>query len=120
MVTKGYGLTLHDIDWSCPTDLEPYAKAYALERKEKDALVHMWIGSYGVNALMLSLDRAFNGRKSSVKYAEKPIISKIEEEKRPLTESEIERQRAMFVEKLKLKKANFDLHHKNKNKDSTV
>lgn len=118
MVTKGYGLSLHDIDWSCPSELEPYAKAHELEIKEKDSLMHMWIGSYGINAMVVALDKTLNGRKASLKYTDKPLISKIEEENRPLTQEEIERQRAIFVEQLKLKKANFDLHHRNK--DSTV
>lgn len=114
MVTKGYGFSLHDIDWSCPNELEPYAKAHGMERKEKDSLVHAWVGSYGINAMMVALDRCLNGRKASLKYTEETLISKIEEENRPLTQEEIERQRAIFVEGLKLKKANFDLHHKNK------
>lgn len=112
MVTKGYGFSLHDIDWSCPADLEPYAKAHSMERKEKDSLIHAWIGSYGINAMMVSLDRALNGRKASLKYTENTLIEKIEEENRPLKQEEIERQRAIFVEQLKLKKANFDLLHK--------
>lgn len=117
MVTKGYGLTLHDIDWSCPSDLQLYAKVHSMERKEKDTLVHAWIGSYGINAIMVSLDRVMNGRKAKLKYTEETLLSKIEEENRPLTQEEIERQRAIFVEQLKLKKANFDLHHKNKEKN---
>ena len=112
MVTKGYGFSLHDIDWSCPSDLDPYAKAYSMERKEKDSLVHAWVGSYGINAFMVALDKCLNGRKSSLEYMKEPIISKIEEENRPLTQEEIERQRAIFVEQLKIKKANFDLHRK--------
>lgn len=120
MVTKGYGFSLHDIDWSCPSDLEPYEKAYSMERKEKDSLVHAWVGSYGINAFVVALDKVMNGRKASAKYIDKPLITKAEEENRPLTQEEIERQRAIFVEQLKLKKANFDLHHKNKTKDSSV
>ena len=119
MVTKGYGFSLHDIDWSCPADLEPYAKAYSMERKEKDSLVHAWVGSYGINAMVVALDKVMNGRKASAKYIDNPLITKAEEENRPLTQEEIERQRAIFVEQLKLKKANFDLHHKNKSKDSS-
>lgn len=120
MVTKGYGLSLHDIDSSCPADLEPYAKAYSMERKEKDSMVHAWVGSYGINALLVALDKTMNGKKASLKYAETPLIIRVEEENKPLTQEEIERQRAIFVEQLKIKKANFDLHHKNKTKDSSV
>ena len=117
MVTKGYGLSLHDIDWSCPSELEPYAKAHSMERKEKESLVQAWVGSYGINAFVVALDKVMNGRKSTAKYTETTLIAKAEEENRPLTQEEIERQRAIFVEQLIMKKANFDLHHKNK--DST-
>lgn len=36
MVTKGYGLTVHDIDWSCPNDLKPYEQAKVLETNIED------------------------------------------------------------------------------------
>ena len=114
MVTKGYGFSLHDIDWSCPSDLEPYSKAHALERKEKDMLVHAWFGSYGINSLCVALDKMLNGKKSTSEYIKEPIITKIEEENKPLTQDEIERQREIYVERLKVRKANFDLNHKDK------
>ena len=118
MVTKGYGFSVHDIDWSCPYDLEPYSKAHAMERKEKDSLVHAWVGSYVINALWVAIDRILNGRKSNAKYEKTPLLVKVEEQNRPITQEEIENQRRIFVEQLKIKKANFDLHHKSK--DGTV
>ena len=36
MITKGYGLSIEDIDYSSPADMEAYAKAYQLEEKHKD------------------------------------------------------------------------------------
>ena len=57
MVTKGYGLTVHDIDMSCPADLEPYAKAYKLEQDNMDALMWAWWGNYGFSATLTAVER---------------------------------------------------------------
>lgn len=35
LVTKGYGFTVHDIDTSCPADLQPYADVYNLDKSKE-------------------------------------------------------------------------------------
>ena len=78
MVTKGYGLTIDDIDWSCPAELEPYSKAHDMEQKEIDD--HLWsMGIYVQSAVMAALDHSFNGRKATTKYIEEPILKSIGE-----------------------------------------
>ena len=73
MVTKGYGLTIDDIDWSCPAELEPYNKAHALEQKEQDE--QLWyMGIYVESAVRTAVDRSFNGKKATSKYIEEPIL----------------------------------------------
>ena len=73
MVTKGYGLSVDDIDWSCPAELEPYNKAHSMEQKERDE--HLWsMGIYVESAVITAIDRYFNGKKATSKYIEEPIL----------------------------------------------
>ena len=79
MVTKGYGLTVDDIDWSCPADLEPYAKAHKLEIQENDSIIHAACGSYVLSAVSVAVEHCLAGRKAKSKYIDKPIMSELEE-----------------------------------------
>ena len=73
MVTKGYGLSVDDIDWGCPSELEPYNKAHSMEQKEQDE--QLWsIGIYVESAVITAIDRYFNGKKATSKYIEEPIL----------------------------------------------
>lgn len=72
-MTKGYGFTVDDIDWSCPVDLEPYAKAYELEIQHQDSRMYM-MGMYNLSAVTVAVERNLAGRKSRAKYLEKPIL----------------------------------------------
>lgn len=76
MVTKGYGLTIKDIDQSCPADLEPYNKAHEKELIEQDALIYSWWGVYGTLAVETAIDQFFNGYKAKTKYIEEPLFAK--------------------------------------------
>ena len=78
-MTKVYGFTVDDIDWSSPADLEPYSKAYNLEIMQKDSLMHT-MGMYNMSAVMVSIDRFIAGRKSKAEYINEPILQKSIEE----------------------------------------
>lgn len=80
MVTKGYGFTIDDIDWSCPADLEPYAKAHKTEIKEQDSLMWNWWGNYGLLAVTMAVERNLAGQKAKLKYMEKPYMEMTEDE----------------------------------------
>lgn len=87
MITKGYGLTVHDIDMSCPADLEPYAKAYKLEQDNMDALMWIWWGNYGFSATLTAVERCLAGKKSKTEYIGKPISQRAQEDKELATAS---------------------------------
>ncbi len=91
MVTKGYGLTLHDIDWSCPAELEPYALAHEKEMVEQDYLQHLWWGKYGVSAVWIAIEHCFAGKKAMSKFVEKPILSRFFENEGVTEEEEYEK-----------------------------
>lgn len=100
MVTKGYGLTVSDIDGSCPSDLEPYAKAHKLEVMENDQMIHAICGNYIMSAVSVAIDHCFSGEKAKSKYIQEPLMSK-EFENYGMTEEEIyekEMKKALLVE----------------------
>lgn len=110
IATKGYGLSVEDIDWSCPADMEPYLKAHKEELKEKDYMA--WLqGQYTLSAVSVAVEHCFAGRKAKSKYIKKPFLQELEEQNKSLTEEEIQRQRELFVAKLKAMKTNFELNH---------
>lgn len=90
MVTKGYGFTVKDIDWSCPADLDPYAKAHNEEIKEKDVLMWQWFGTYATNAVGFALDHFMNGKKASMEYIDHPALEKELREKQMTKEQKYE------------------------------
>ena len=65
MVTKGYGFTVDDIDWSSPADLKPYEKAHKLEMTEQDNLMYMWFGSYALSAVSVAVEHNLAGVEST-------------------------------------------------------
>lgn len=110
LATKGYGLSVDDIDWSSPADMEPYLKAHKEELKEKDYLA--WLqGQYTLSAVSVAVEHCLAGRKAKSKYIKKPLLQELEERNEPMTEEEIQRQRELFVAKLQAMKTNFELNH---------
>lgn len=88
MVTKGYGLTIDDIDWSCPAELEPYNKAHVMEQRECDE--QLWsMGIYVESAVRTAIDRSFNGKKATTKYIKEPILQTLGEDD-GLTQEELD------------------------------
>lgn len=116
MVTKGYGLTVDDIDWSCPADLEPYAKAYKLQMQQQDSQLYT-MGMYALSAVSVAIEHNFAGKKATSEYIKKPFLSDMQvKESKPLTEEErIERENHKLAMTLRIMQANFEI---NKNKQN--
>lgn len=115
MVTKGYGFTIDDIDWSCPAELKPYEKAYNLYLEEQDTL--SWeLGIYFNSAIKSALDSAFNGRNAKTEYVKEPIFSHIGEERKELSEEEKDRQVDLFFKQQNAMRINWKRSHR-KNED---
>lgn len=99
-MTKGYGFSIADIDSSCPSDLEPYEKAYKQEREEDDLLQHSWWGSYGLSAVSVAVEHCLAGRKAKLKYIEKPVF--FEETKEEYDYKESQEEVAVFEMKQRI------------------
>lgn len=82
-----------------------------MEMKEQDSIVHAICGSYILSAVSVAIEGVLVGKKSKLKYIDKPILQQIEEENKPLSEEEIQRQRDLFVAKMQAMKASFDANH---------
>lgn len=99
MVTKGYGFTVEDIDWSCPADLEPYAKAHNLELTERDAQMYN-MGKYveiAFSVVMAHFGAGLAGKDSKAEYIEKPFMQ-MEDANGELTEEEKQIEIKRFIE----------------------
>lgn len=113
MVTKGYGFTVEDIDWSCPADLEPYAKAHKLEIQEKDSGMY-FMGAYNKIAfevVMAHFGAGLGGKKSDAEYLKEPFMMKFEG-KKVLTEAEKQRQVDLFFAEQEARRINWRRRHK--------
>lgn len=109
MVTKGYGITIQEINWSCPADLELYNLAHEKEIEEKDAL-NWQLGQYFAYALDSTVCNAILWRKKGEKahsYISEPFSLGAKEDND--SEKELQRQRELFVAKLLVTKANFEI-----------
>lgn len=73
MVTKGYGITVSDIDNGCPSDFKDYELAHNEEIKEKDFL-NYYMGLYNLSALSVVV----NFGKDKREYPKEPFLSTIE------------------------------------------
>ena len=73
MVTKGYGITLNDIDNGCPADFKDYDLAHNEEIREQD-LLNYYMGLYNLSALSV----AVNFTKEKRKYPKEPFLAKVE------------------------------------------
>ena len=95
-MTKGYGITISDIDNSCPADLLPYQKAFykAFEYEDEKAWLY---GRYVYEAFGIVMHNAFSKRGRPTEYPDKPhsqqdqIHEMTEEEYDNLSEEEKEK-----------------------------
>lgn len=119
MVTKGYGLSVDDIDWSCPSELEPYKKAYVIEQKERDA--QDWsLGLYYYHAAYAATHNAIMnafGKRGDAKYLEKPLLSDSVAENKDLSEEEKQKAVDQFFAQEKARRVNWRRNHPKKNKE---
>ena len=67
---------------SNPRIISVYEKIFKERQNRINDLAYLFTGNYGLAALITSIDKVLNGRKSRSKYMEKPI------ELFPLTEEE--------------------------------
>lgn len=81
VITKGYGLTIEDIEWSCPTDMLIYEKAYELEEKKIDER-NWYLGMYIYEATYTAIGHNFGNKQA--KYPDKPYS--LQEHKKTLDE----------------------------------
>lgn len=96
--------------------LKVYDKAYELRRKIEDEKAYMQ-GIYNLKALEVALSHfssTFSKGKCDAKYFDVPLLSDKNKTQNEYTEEELQRQRELFVAKLQIMKANFDLNKKNK------
>lgn len=93
----------------CPSDLSPYAEAYFIEKKTKDAEIWSWCGNYVLSAVLVSVEHVLAGKKASSSYIKEPLMNDAEQE---MTQDELQKEREALVMRLRTMKANWDIAHK--------
>lgn len=83
---------------SCPADLQPYADAYSLEKKQRDNEMWMWMGSYGLSAVAVAVEHCLAGRKARSKYIERPVMEQQVTDGKEITEKDI--RKAIITEQM--------------------
>ena len=80
---------------SNPAIIKVWAEAWKRKENRQNELIHTFVGNYIQSALVTSIDKVLNGKKSKSKYLEKPIqlFELTEEEK----EKEQEKARQAFM-----------------------
>ena len=90
-----------------------------MRQKMQDEQIWAWFGSYAVSAVAVAVDANLHGRKAKSKYIDKPIMQRIEEQNKPMSEEELQKQRELFVAKLQVMQSNFELNHKKEKKNES-
>lgn len=107
----------YDVFWHLnPTKLKPFQEAYRIKQENRDAEMWTFCGNYVLSAVITAVDACLNGRKASSKYIEKPLLKDRIDERKEMTEEELQKQRELFVAKLLVMKTNFELN-KSKNEN---
>lgn len=114
-MTKGYGITVEEIDWSCPADLEPYAKAKNLEMREIDAYMHSmgFYNNIAFEVVMSHFGAGLAGKKSDAKYIEHPLMQN-EKTGEELTEEEKQREVDLFFARENARRVNWKRNRGNR------
>lgn len=102
MVTKGYGFTIDDIDWSCPADLEPYENAYKLQLRQQDSQLYT-MGMYALSAVSVAIEHCFAGEKAKMEYIKKPFLQNAFEDEIEEGYKECREEIAVFEMKQRIK-----------------
>lgn len=95
-----------------PKKMKPIYEAEKIKAQQRDEEIWHACGNYLVSAVMTAVDKCLNGRKSSVKYIEQPLLRNRAEKEDDLSEEEIKKQRELFVAKLMVMKTNFEINNK--------
>lgn len=108
----------YELFWTLnPRLLKPFQKAYETQREIEDEKAWQQ-GVYFLRAVSTALDGAFNGKKATTSYPEKPFSqmekSKSEEE---MSDEEMSHNHEALFTYLNVLKVNFDLEHPEKRKN---
>lgn len=93
---KKYGMTESEFWKSNPRKIKVYEQVWKAQLKEKNELIHMWVGNYGMSALTTAfsmvLQPMFCKSQSQAKYMDEPVqIFPLTEEEKIAKEEELTR-----------------------------
>lgn len=73
----------------------------------------MWrMGLYVQSAVSVAVEHNLAGRKAKSQYVKEPLLETAEKKNKKMTQDEIEQQRLLFISKMNVMKANFEISRK--------
>lgn len=91
-----------------PRILSAIAEGY--NQRVRNADYMNWInGQYTLAAVTVGVERNLAGRKAKSEYPQNPFFEEIEKQNKPLSDDELQKQRELFVERLKTMQSNFEI-----------
>ena len=115
-----FGITWENFWHMNPRIIKCISLGHEKKIKEQDALIHTWVGTYGLSALQVAIEHCMAGKKAKSKFIENPIMSDFETEhngnkskdENGLSEKEkLEKTEQLFM-KLNIMSANYELANK--------
>lgn len=110
LCTKDYGFSPVHLDWLCPADIEPYIKLYEVYERKQDEYAWLY-GRYVYEANLAAIENALAGKKSKLKYTDKPYTAIAREDSGKIAyEERMKKVKALFMQ-LEVMKTNFEINH---------
>lgn len=106
------GISYNDFWDMNPHIIKLIGIGYKNKIQTMDNLMWTWFGNYALSAVSVAVEHNLAGRKAKSKYIKEPVLQSIQEQSKPLSEEELQKQRELFVAKLMVMKTNFELSHR--------
>lgn len=98
-----------------PHKIKIISKGYHEKQVEMDSMMHAWWGNYGLSAVSVAIDHAFNGRKANSKYPDKPFMQEEKNKKeveKKMSKEQLEKNAENVFLQLGIMGANFNRQKK--------
>lgn len=104
------GISAEEFFHSTPRILKAYSKGYMLKMKRYDEMIYSICGNYVLSAVAVAVEHCLAGRKAKAEFIKTPMLKDLGKSKEEI----LREQGELFLSKLEMMRANFELSKVNK------